>query len=322
MASSAVPTINLAVRNYDSVQPISLGDVRSDAVDVRLRRGFDALIRTDDPEMDGGERSFSRYLQALAQGDRSVVGLPVFPMRGFRQRCFFVHKESALRDVADLAGLRVGINEWPATGNTWARAVLRERGLDIWSIRWLVGQVSVGYKVPPDEPLPTGVGRQSSDRLLVDMLAAGEIDALCCPWPPPEFYEPNSPIRRLYPDFRRVEQEYFSRTGIFPVHHIIVVKRAWVDRYPERVGAVYRLFEESRSYSLQTHRSLAETLPWLLAELEEDTRLMGADIQPSGLQENRVAVAVLCEELYAQGLVPRRLDPLSAFAEFESLANV
>jgi 4,5-dihydroxyphthalate decarboxylase len=269
----------------------------------------------------GGEASFARYLLGLAAGDRSVVGLPIFLMRGFRQRCFFVRRDSPLRDIADLTGKRVGINEWPATGNTWARALLRDRGVDIWSVRWLVGQVSTGYKPAPDDPLPRGVEREA-DHLLVDMLASGEIDALVCPWPPAGFYAPDSQVRRLYPDFAREEQAYFERTRIYPGHHVVVLRRDLVDAHPEVVGALYTAFDEARQVTEASFRAIAEILPWFLAELEQDTRLMGQDLHPYGVEPNRHMIAAFCEEQFAQGLVQNALDPTLAFAEFEQLTRL
>src|SRR5712691_11817894 len=143
--------VTLVTRNYAYVQPLANGDVRADGFDLNLVRTWDALPRVaaNSADVHGGEASFGRYMLGVAAGDRSLVGLPIFLMRGFRQRCYFVRQDSQLRSVADLAGKRVGINEWPATGNTWARALLRDQGVDIWSVRWLVGQVSDGYKPVP-----------------------------------------------------------------------------------------------------------------------------------------------------------------------------
>jgi 4,5-dihydroxyphthalate decarboxylase len=318
----AIP-VSLATRNYDYIQPLAMGDVPTDGLELRLTRSFDALQRVmaETGELDGGEVSLSRYLQRQAKGDRSVVGLPIFLMRGFRQRTFLVRRDSPFRDVTELVGKRAGINEWPATGNTWARAVLRERGVDIWSLRWLMGQVSAGYKPVPDDALPVGVERAPSDSLLVEQLIAGEIDALVCPWPPPPFYERDSPIRRLYEDFAPVERAYFRRTGVYPAHHCVALKRPLVEAHPALVGRVYRAFDEARRQTMQNHRELAETLPWLLAELEEDTALIGQDFQPYGTRENAHMIAAFCDELYAQGLTSERIDPASAFADFERLVD-
>jgi 4,5-dihydroxyphthalate decarboxylase len=314
--------VTLVTRNYAYVQPLANGDVRAGGIDLNLVRTWDALPRVaaNSADVHGGEASFGRYMLGVAAGDRSLVGLPIFLMRGFRQRCFFVRQDCQLRSVEDLAGKRVGINEWPATGNTWARALLREAGVDIMSVLWLVGQVSDGYKPVPDDPLPAGVERQK-DRLLVDLLIGGEIDALLCPWPPVGFYEPESPVRRLYPDFARVEQAYFERSGIYPGHHVLVLRRSLVDAHPEVVGSVYSAFDEARTATEANFRAVAETLPWLLAELEQDTRLMGQDLHPYGVEPNRRMIEAFCEEQFAQGLVQKRLDPSFAFAEFEELTR-
>jgi 4,5-dihydroxyphthalate decarboxylase len=315
--------ITLVTRNYAYVQPLANGDVRPQNVDLNLVRTWDALPRVaaNSPDVHGGEASFGRYLLGLAAGDRSLVGLPVFLMRGFRQRCFFVRADSPLKAITDLPGKRVGINEWPATGNTWARALLRDQGVDIWSVRWLVGQVSDGYKPVPGDALPPGVERESK-RMLVDMLAEGDIDALVCPWPPAGFYDAHSQVRRLYPEFACEEQAYYQRTKIYPGHHVVVLRRDLVEAHPEVVAPLYTAFDEARKVTEAGFRAIAEILPWLLSELEQDTRLMGQDLHPYGVEPNRHMIDAFCEEQFAQGLLKTRLDPACAFAEFEQLTGL
>jgi 4,5-dihydroxyphthalate decarboxylase len=316
---SNLPVI-LATRDYDYVAPLAMGDVAVEGVDLTLIRSFDALKRvTGETAIHGGESSFSRYVQGLAAGDRSFVGLPAFVMRGFRHRCFFVRRGSGLRDLADLSGTRVGINEWPASGNTWARAALRERGVSIESVRWLVGRVNASSPPVPTDALPDGVEPAPADRSLSELLVAGEIDAILCPWPPEGFYDPASRITRLYEDYRSAERDYYRRTEIHPAHHLVVLRRELVERHPEVVRAIFAAFDEARRRAERNRWELAETTPWLLAELEETTALMGADFQPYGLEPNRAMIAAFCEEQSAQRLVPRRLDPAEVFADFERL---
>lgn len=318
---SNVP-VTLITRNYAYVQPLANADVRPNGVDLNLIRTWDALPRVaaNSSDIHGGEASFGRYLLAMANGDRSVIGLPIFLMRGFRQRCFFVRADSNLRELSDLRGKRVGINEWPATGNTWARALLRDQGVDTFDLDWIVGQVSGGYKPVPNDPLPPGV-RRDSDHLLVDLLRDGAIDALVCPWPPDGFYDANSGFRRLYPDFATVEQAYYRRTGIYPGHHIIVLRRDLVETHPEVVGAVYDAFDQARKLTEAGFRSIAEILPWLLEEIERDTRLIGDDLHPYGVAANARMIAAFCDAQVAQKLTSSRLDPESVFAEFEALTG-
>lgn len=113
--------------------------------------------------------------------------------------------------------------------------------------------------------------------MLVDMLLDGELDALMCPWPPEGFYEEGSRLARLYPDYRTAEREYFRRTRLYPAHHIVVLRRELVERSPSSVRALYTALDESRIRSEKNRWALAETTPWLLADLEETTALMGRD---------------------------------------------
>ena len=126
----SVPVVTLAIRNYDSLWPLCMGDVRAQGIELRVERSADALDRVlKDPAVDGGEISFSRHIQRLAHGEPSKwVEIPAYVMRGFTQRCIYVRTESDLVDASQLAHKRIGINEWPASGNTWTRAMIRERG--------------------------------------------------------------------------------------------------------------------------------------------------------------------------------------------------
>ena len=128
--------INMVTRSYDHLMALACGDVAVEGVDLNFDRKTDMSQFMADPSFHAGERSFSQYLIRSSQGEREFVGLPVFVMRGFRHRCFFVRRGSELRALKDLAGKRVGTNGWPDTGNTWSRAVLREQGVRIDQIDW------------------------------------------------------------------------------------------------------------------------------------------------------------------------------------------
>lgn len=310
----------IATRDYDFVAPLALGDVAAEGVELRLLRSFDALRRfSDDPEMEGGEASFSQYLRRVASGDRSLVGLPVFIMREFRHRCFFVRRDSDMAGVADLSGVRIGTDNWGASGNTWSRALLRAAGVALHGIRWFVGPVNPGEAPADARSLPAGVSPTPAGRPLGEMLLAGDLDALMCPWPPHGFDDPHSAMRRLYRDYREVEREYYRRTGIYPGHHLIVLRRAFFDRHPGAAVPIFRAFVRAREHSERNHRVLHETSPWVLADLEDQTALMGPHFRPYGYRDNRTMVAAFCEEQYAQGLIREPLNPDVLFADFESL---
>jgi len=310
----------IATRQYDYVTPLALGDVTADGVDLKMLLAFDALRRfANDAAIEGGEASFSQYLRRIASGDRSLVGLPVFIMREFRHRCFFVRRDSDMTDVVDLRGKRVGTDSWGASGNTWSRAILRGAGVPLDGVRWWVGPVNPGEAPADTGMLPPNVAATPGGRPLGEMLLAGDLDAIMCPWPPRGFDDPASRIRRLYEDYRSVEREYYRRTRIYPGHHVIVLRRPFAERHPAAVGAIFHAFVRAYEVSEHHHRVLHETSPWVLADLEEQSALMGPDYRPYGYRENRPMVAAFCDEQFAQQLIPEPLDPDALFREFELL---
>ncbi|HKX19985.1 MAG TPA: hypothetical protein VJT33_18430 [bacterium] len=316
----ARPKATIATREYDYVTPLAVGEVEADGVDLRIVRSFDGLRRfAGDPSMEGGEASFSQYLRRIASGDRSLVGLPVFIMREFRHRCFFVHRDSDMSDVAHLGGKRIGTDAWGASGNTWSRALLRAAGVPLDGITWSVGPVNPGDAPADTRDLPRGVSPTRGGAPLGELLLAGELDALMCPWPPRGFDDPRSRMRRLYEDYRTAEREYYRRTRIYPGHHVIVLRRAFFECHPAATVSIYRAFVRSHEVSRHHHLVLHETSPWVLADLEEQRALMGPDYRPYGYRENRAMVAAFCEEQFAQKLIPEPLDPDALFADFGSL---
>lgn len=320
--STARTKATIPTREYDYVAPLAAGEVTADGVDLKVLRVSDALRRFPaDPSLEGGEASFSQYLRRVASGDRSFVGLPVFIMREFRHRCFFVRRDSDMSDVTHLRGRRIGTDAWGASGNTWTRAILRLANVPIDSIRWFVGPVNPGETSIDTSALPEPVSRIPAGRTLGEMLLAGELDALMCPWPPKGFDAPRAPLRRLYEDYRTVEREYYRRTRIFPGHHVIALRREFADRHPAAVGAIYRAFVRAREVSDRLHLTLHETSPWVLADLEEQAALMGPDYRPYGYRENRAMVAAFCEEQFAQKLIPEPLDPDTLFSDFERYSS-
>ena len=151
------------------------------------------------------------------------------------------------------------------------------------------------------------------------MLLEGELDAIMCPAAPPSFYDERGLTIRLYRDHRRVEQEYHARTGIYPAHHIVVVRRAAFERQPDVASRLYDALERSRQWWQSRRRGLAETTPWMEDDIAEATRVFGGDWQVNGTHRNATLIATLCREQYAQGLVTREVDPANVFAEFDRL---
>ena len=312
--------LKLLTKNYDHVAPLACGDIVAEGVDLDFERDtVNALDRTlGDASIDAGELSLSRHLSRLARGDHSFVGIPVFPSRSFRHRCFFVRRDSGLHSFEQLQGKRIGCNEWPATGNTWSRAILRHHGVRIERISWWVGSVDGTPSHRPQGNLPPYV-RAATDKTLLFMLLAGELDALMCPVPPEGFYATGNPVVRLLRDYRHAEMDYYRRTGIFPPFHIIGVRREAYQKDPWVLRSLFEAMDQAKRRWHASRKQLADTTPCMLSEIEDTIALFGEDWSPYGVDQNRKVVQALCDEQFAQGLNPERLDAAIAFPEFEAV---
>lgn len=314
--------VRMLTQEHDLYVPLALGDVTIPGVDLRLRRvrvgTMTGMLERiyDDPEVDVGEASFARYISRIADGDRSVVALPAFVVRSFRHRAIYVRRGSGL-SVADLKGKTVGISEWRATGNTWTRAVLSDAGVRTQDCRWILARTDSLKKPPPRDELPANAcyGRESDT--LTDLLVSGEVDAVIAALEPATLYDRDCPFVRLFDDFREAEREYFQRTGIFPGHHIMCVKREFYEQHPDVTRAVYDGLDEAKRSWDAYSKFFGQSSPWLLWELERAQELMGEDWRPFGIEGNRAMIETLCRELFEQGLVPRRVDLSELFPEFD-----
>jgi 4,5-dihydroxyphthalate decarboxylase len=314
--------ITLVMKDLDTVAPLACGDVPVNGIALHLDRDTPRALERPmaDPNVDAGELSLSRHVLRLASSDFSWVALPVFVYRGFRQRCFYVRRGSELTSLEQLRGKRIGTNEWPASGNVWTKALLREAGVALDTISWHLGPVD-----EPAEPrrpqgiLPAYCQVIPPDRCLSDLLMDGALDALMVPRAPRGFYQSGGGIVRLFADYRAVEAAYYRRAGFYPGHHIIGVRRHVYEANPWVLRSLFDALEQSRLLWQQRRSVWAECTPWYLAELEEVTALMGEDWQPNGVAANLRMVNAFCQELHAQGLIAHPQDGAAVFAEFEEV---
>ncbi len=319
---AAIP-VNMVAQEHDHYVPLALGDVTIPGVDLRLQRIRVGTVQGmlervyDDPEVHVGEASFARYVSRIAEGDKSVVALPAFVVRSFRHRAIYVRRGSKL-EATDLKGKTIGISEWRATGNTWTRAVLSDAGVRTQDCYWVLARTDGKKKAPPRDALPPNVVRGDDGDTLVDLLVSGNLDAFIAPLEPDAFYEKDCPFVRLFDDFRGAESDYYRRTGIFPGHHVVCVKRSFYDEHPGLTWAIYEGLDRSKRHWDDYAKLFGQSSPWLLRELEQAQELIGEDWRPYGVDRNRPMIDALCREMFEQGLVSRRVDPAELFAEFEA----
>ncbi len=318
------PAIRMVAYNWDHLMPLACGDVVPEGINFTLDRHTPIRAFLSDETIDVSETSLSHYLIRLSRGERDLVGLPVFPMRSFRHRCFLVRRDSPLRDFSDLVGTRLGCDGWPNTGNTWSRAAMREAGVDIAQMTWVIGPVedlAPAETGAPAMQYPPYVHDAPPGKTLVGMLRAGELDALLIPWPPRGFFTPQSDIVHLFRDFRTAEKAYFGRVGYCPGIHVVAMRRSVFARDPSVAPRLVAAFEESKRRWREDRRKFADTTPWILAELEDTALTLGEDWQPYGVEPNRKMLEAFCAEQLAQGLVATPLDPEGAFADYEAVVR-
>jgi 4,5-dihydroxyphthalate decarboxylase len=309
--------IRLALRDWDYVTPLLLGDVRAEGFDLQIDRV--AALPDDfanDDRYDASELSLSRYALGRARGEPGVVGVPHFLMRGFRLRCILTSRNSGLTRVGQLAGKTIGLAGWQDSGNTWTRALLRREGIGIEDAQWRVSRLMASHPVIDRLGAygrPGRIEAVGADTPLLELLERGEIDAVFMPFMPPGFFAPDSPFRQLVPDFRRAEIAYFNDVGYVPGMHLLGLKQAVADAHPWLPKALS--FALDRSYRVWQERRLrhADTTPWLIDEM----RRVAEDLPPhwdrNGFRANEKMVADFCAELAAQGLTDVPLTPARLF---------
>lgn len=297
------------------MQPLVCGEVSPEGIELSVTHTNMSQALAN-PDVLVSEGSFARHTKRISEGDHSWVGIPAFVRRGFAHRFWYVRRDAGYADFSSLAGKRIGTNEWAATGNTWARAAAREQGASIDEMSWVVGPIDGGAPSMTD-PLPAYAEYVTSEKSPRQMLLDGELDALECPDPPEGFYDADSEIVRLLPDYRTAETEYYKRVRVFPGLHIVLVRRSLFESDPWVARSLYAALLESRKRWEKLRFEEADTSPWLQADLEETIDLMGVGWQEYGVDANRHMIDVFCSEMNAQGQTARLVDGSELFAEFE-----
>jgi 4,5-dihydroxyphthalate decarboxylase len=316
--ASRAPALALTCANYVRCLPIATGDVRpADLTLTWVRGDRNEMLRraTDDPAVDGGETSMAQHIQRLDRGDRSLVAIPIFPLRNFTARDLYTRKGTSIAANA-LGGRRLGIYNWAASGAVWYRHLLRYLGSDTKKIEWVVGGVDGAATIRLPEPPLANVRPTPANSSLSALLLAKEIDALFAPLPPRAFDPIDGPIVRAVPGFQAIEHKYFTDTGCYPPQHVIVVRRTSWERDRSVGRRLVDAFNEGEKVFEALQRQFPYNSPWLIEEVEGAARLLGTTYHAHGLDTNRRAVETFCQAAFDDGLTKRRLTVDEFFAEF------
>jgi 4,5-dihydroxyphthalate decarboxylase len=317
-------SLTLACWNYDRTRALFDGTVRPDGIDLTclnlpVEETFFRMLRHR--EFDAAEMSLSSYTLSRHAKDPAFIAIPAFVSRMFRHGSIFVSAKSGIERPADLVGKRIGVPEYQMTAPVWIRGILQdEYGVAPDSVDYFSGgeeetgrDEKIAVNLPPRFRLkPIG-----PDQMLSRMIADGAIDALHTARAPSTFFSRPEAVRRLFPDFVAVERDYFRKTGIFPIMHVVVIRRELYEANRWAAQSLFKAFVQAQRLAydnLSISAALHTMQPWQLAAVEDARQLMGPDWWPYGFAPNRHVLDTFLRYHHEQGLSPRRLQPEELFA--------
>jgi 4,5-dihydroxyphthalate decarboxylase len=313
--------LTIAVNDYDQIRDVTSGRVPVEGIaltslHLEIEEIFYRFVKYR--EWDISELSFAKYVALTAQG-ADITAIPVFPSRMFRHSAFYVRRDGPVKTPADLAGKRMGIPEWAQTAGVYCRGLLAyEFGVDLASVEWVQAGVNEAGRVEKVSlKLPAGVAiRAEPQRSLTEMLLDGSIDAIMTARAPSAFVAGDERIVRLIPDTRAAEAAYYRKTSIYPIMHVLALRREIVEAHPWVAMNLFKSFEIAKNRSLDRARDVTASrfpLPWSQDHLAEVETLFGKDCFPYGIEGSRPTLEAFLQYAHEQGVTDRLLQPEELF---------
>jgi 4,5-dihydroxyphthalate decarboxylase len=316
--------LSLAVGDYDRTRAIFDGRARIEGCEVTAvmlepEEAFHRAFKFQ--EFDITEMSLSSHLVQTSRGQAHYVGIPAFVSRLFRHSGIYIRTDRGIRRPEDLRGKTVGVPEYQMTANVWIRGMLKdEYGIEPRDIAWRRGGLEqpgreerTRIELPPD----IDIADIPRDRTLSQMLEAGELDAVMGARAPSCFLRGAPHIDRLFPDYPAVEEDYYRRTKIFPIMHLIGIRRTLAEQHPWLPVSVFKAFLKAKEICMREYEQighLACSLPWSVHEYTRLKRVLGEDFWRYGLEPNRHVLERLAAYSFDQGLSARKVAPEEMFA--------
>jgi len=298
---------------YDRTDALRTGEVTLDDIDLDFlaiqnpRDIFDRMGAHQ--EFDVSEFSSSEFISRLARGNCPFVALPVFPARVFRHGYIYINRKAGIQTPKDLEGRRVGVALYTMTAAVWIRGHLAHQyGVDLSTIQWVEGAINhPGRHGEPSAPpliKPARIEHDPKGRSLSELLAAGEIDALTGTQHP----HPHPDVAPLFPDARAVERDFFLRTRIFPIMHVVVIRRDLYGREPWVAENLFQAFVDAKNLArARMHKGHPYMLPWVHEDIHEIDEVFGGDPYPYGIEANRPTLEALVGYMAEQHFIPRTM---------------
>ncbi len=310
--------LSVAMGDYDRTRPIVDGRVKIDGVDptCMLLSPEEMFFRAFRHQaFDVSELSLSSYSISVARGDPHYIAIPVFLSRAFRHTSIYIRNDKNINKPEDLKGKKIGIAEYQLSANVWARGILEDDfGVKPSDIIWVRGGMDtagrpekIKVKLPPEIEIEEAPSGATLNQMLVD----GEIDGFIGPrWP--RCYDEGHPnVVRLFPDTIQAAEEYYKHHGIFPIMHVLGVRRTLADMHPWLPGALLKAFSKAKTMAqdaLADTSATKVTMPFVEDNLQRSRQLLNSsDIWTYGLAGNVEVLETFLRYHHAQGLTPRRV---------------
>jgi len=312
----------IATTDYDHFRDFRLGLVRAEGIEhTWLTLGHHEIFArfTFNREWEVSELSFAKAVAQLTRENSDLIGLPVVCSRLFRFSSFYVNKKSKVKVAKDLRGKTIGSPEWAHTAAVYMRGWLNdEHGVGLKDIHWYQAGANEAGRIEKVElNLPEGVKlTRVSDKSLSELLASGEIDCALIARPPDCFRHGHPDVERLFPNYWEMEEEYYKRTKVWPIMHIIVVQKRVLEGNPWVARNLFNAFVESKRRSLERLLDPAVSrypLPWLPTYARQMRDLFGGDPFPFGIEENRPTLETFLAYCHQQGIAHRLAKPEEIF---------
>jgi 4,5-dihydroxyphthalate decarboxylase len=315
-------TVSLAACDYDRTRALFNGNApirgcEVIAVAMAPEEAFHRAFRFQ--EFDITELSLSNYMNVTARGIGHYAAIPVFPSRLFRHSSIYIRTDRGIERPEDLRGKVIGVPEYQMTAAVWIRGILQdEYGLRPAEMRWRNGgleQAGRKQKVTLDLPKDIELQELPAGETLSQSLDEGKIDAVISALAPSCFNR-NPMVHRLFPDYRTAEEDYYRRTRVFPIMHVVGIRKSLLEKHPWLAVNTYLAFLEAKRICYRDMEKIGHvftTLPWPVEELERARKLMGDDFWSYGVQQNVSEIDAITRYAYEQGLTARQLTAEDLF---------
>ena len=319
--------LTFAVGDYEHVRDLRSGDVRPEGIDLTvLRTPIEELLFrfVRFREWEVSEMGLGPYASLVSRGHTDMVGLPVFTSRVFRHSSLYVRTDAGIDSPADLAGKRIGVPEWALTAVIYVRGLLQHAwGIDLHGIQWVqAGVDEAGRADKMNLDLPQFSITRQPTRSLSEMLVSGDLDAVISARPPRPFLEGHPRVRRGFENGYAEEVSYYEKTQVFPIMHLVVLRRDAYESHRWIAMNLMKAFEEAKRRALARMSDFNSShfpVAWLPHHLAFARAQMGEDCWPYGVNANRTTLETFCQYAYEQGACARRLEIEELFAP-ETLA--